>query len=80
MQVETPAPSVAPLSNSGIQLDWHRRGLDVEVMISPGGRTSTWCRDRRTGAEWEADLDHDPRTLARFRHTIAELSQRQGFR
>lgn len=76
MQVETPVPSVAPLSDSGIQLDWHRRGLDVEVMISPEGRTSTWCRDRRTGAEWEAELDRDPPTLARFRKTIIELSQR----
>lgn len=63
MHRDAPAPSVAPLSDSGIQLDWHTRGIDVELVISPLGHASIWCRDRRTGTEWEGDPGRDPATL-----------------
>lgn len=31
------APSVVPLSNGGVQMEWHNSGWDVELEISPTG-------------------------------------------
>lgn len=33
MHASTPAPSIVPLSSGGIQLEWHRRGIDLEVVF-----------------------------------------------
>lgn len=76
MQADTSAPSVAPTSDSGLQLDWHSRGVDLEVMISPEGQASIWCLDRQTGNEWDAELDRDPTTLERLRGLLAEVGRR----
>jgi hypothetical protein len=31
---------IVPLSNGGIQIEWHRDGLDIEVEIDADGRLS----------------------------------------
>jgi hypothetical protein len=31
MDNDAPAPSVVPLSNGGVQLEWHRRGRNLEI-------------------------------------------------
>lgn len=33
MQFQTPAPSIVPMSDGGLQLEWHREGYDVELAI-----------------------------------------------
>lgn len=78
MQDNSPAPSAAPLSDSGIQLDWHTRGIDVELMISQTGRASVWCRDRQTGIEWDGEPTRGSPTSARLRETMAELGRRSA--
>lgn len=33
MQQDTPAPSIVPMSEGGLQLEWHRNGYDIELAI-----------------------------------------------
>lgn len=30
-------PSFVPMSNGGVQVEWHRQGFDIELEISPDG-------------------------------------------
>ena len=56
-------PVVVPTVRGGVQLEWHRHGVDVEVEISPDGSVS-WCADdRRTGEESEAALAGQEETI-----------------
>ena len=49
-------PAVVPTVRGGLQLEWHRQGVDIEVEVGPEGSVS-WCaEDRETGVEFEANL------------------------
>ena len=49
-------PVLVPTVRGGVQLEWHRQGVDIEVEVGPDGSVS-WCaEDRRTGEESEAAL------------------------
>jgi hypothetical protein len=62
------APSLAPLTEGGIQAEWHRGGLDVEILISDDDAESgVFVRDKATGDEIEFPLDPD-----RFRATVSD--------
>ena len=50
------SPALVPTVRGGLQLEWHRQGVDIEVEVDPAGSVS-WCaEDRRTGEEFEANL------------------------
>jgi hypothetical protein len=46
-------PAVVPLADGGVQIEWHRRGLDVEFAFSPDEQPEIYVADRETGSEWE---------------------------
>ncbi len=49
-------PELVPTVRGGLQLEWHRRGVDIEVEVKPDGSVS-WCaEDRQSGEEVEAAL------------------------
>ncbi len=49
-------PVLVPTVRGGLQLEWHRQGVDIELEVSPDGLVS-WCAcDRRTGEELEVAL------------------------
>ena len=49
-------PVLVPTVRGGLQLEWHRRGVDIEVEVNPDGSVS-WCaEDRRSGEEVETAL------------------------
>jgi hypothetical protein len=51
-------PSLAPLNEGGIQAEWHRGGLDVEVLFSPDREEQgVYVHDKATGEESEFPLD-----------------------
>lgn len=54
MAWDTVAPTVIPVSDGGIQLEWHCAGVDLEVYIEPDGQVSAWCREG--SREWEEDF------------------------
>ena len=42
------APAVVPTAPGGVQLEWQRRGVDIEVEFEPTGAAS-WCADHAGG-------------------------------
>jgi hypothetical protein len=52
------APSLAPLNNGGLQAEWHRGGLDIEIVFSADeDERGIYIRDKQTGQEQELPLD-----------------------
>jgi hypothetical protein len=60
---DAPAPRVVPLSDGGVQLEWHRSGLDVEITFPASDVPELYLHDHEGGAEHEALIDppYDPR-------------------
>ena len=57
------APALVPTVRGGTQLEWHRRGVDIEVEVGPDGLVS-WCaEDQRTAEEVEAALAGHEETI-----------------
>ena len=51
-------PSLAPLNDGGLQAEWHRGGLVVEVIFSPDEEErGIYVLDKSTGEEQEYPLD-----------------------
>jgi len=53
MREETPAPNIVPISGGGLQLEWHRAGLYVEIVVGLGKEDGLYFLDKATGLEWE---------------------------
>lgn len=50
-------PAVVPLSGGGIQLEWHRHGADVEIILGPVEDRGIYVVD--DAGEWEGSPDDD---------------------
>ena len=61
---DAPTPSVVPRSNGGVQFEWHRSGIDLEVSIDPDETVSASFEDPATGNEWDLDVVTDLRELS----------------
>jgi hypothetical protein len=70
---DTPPPSVVPTSQGGVQLEWHTRGIDLEIEFVTPSRLRGYFEDRTSGASWEADLTFD---LSRMAEALSTLSRR----
>lgn len=53
---DTPPPDVVPTVVGGIQLEWHRCRMDIELQVSPQSGACLYWRERDTGREWEGEL------------------------
>ena len=42
-------PAIVPTNTGGLQLEWHRRGVDLELRIEPNGRASYFFEDLGSG-------------------------------
>jgi hypothetical protein len=76
MAADTPPPSVVPLSDGGVQLEWHRAGVDVEVVFSGSEEDGLYYHDVDTDEEWEGPAREG---FSRFRlaHRL-QASERAG--
>jgi hypothetical protein len=72
MRPETPAPAVVPTSLGGVQIEWHTKGLDLEIEIRSPGQSYVLYEDHRDGAKWEGEIAAD---LAPLRQLISNLSR-----
>ena len=63
MECDSPVPSFVPTSNGGIQLEWHRGGIDLEVVISPDGQV-IFDFESSAGEEIEGNYFEQPGRLA----------------
>jgi hypothetical protein len=53
LSADTAPPTVVPLPDGGVQLEWHRAGADVEVTFESGAPPELYFADVATGLEWE---------------------------
>lgn len=60
----SPAPRVAPLSSGGVQLEWHRNGVDLEVVFDRGEQPFFYFQNRADGEESEHSLPEDRQLLS----------------
>jgi hypothetical protein len=73
MRPKTPLPSVVPTTRGGVQLEWHTRGIDLEVEVIAPGRLYAAYEDQRTGQFWEEEIRSD---LSKLDQSFDELSGR----
>jgi hypothetical protein len=73
MHQRTPAPTVVPTTSGGVQLEWHTRGVDLEIEVESPSRISVSFQDHRTGESWDAD---DLDNFAKVRVILAAIAQR----
>jgi hypothetical protein len=55
----SPAPRIVPLSSGGLQLEWHRRGVDLEVVFDREGPPFFYYQNSATGEEADHQLPQD---------------------
>jgi hypothetical protein len=48
MRPRTPIPQIVPTSNGGVQLEWHEKGIDLEINILAPYECELWYRDHQT--------------------------------
>jgi hypothetical protein len=53
MQANSPAPSVVPIGDGGIQLEWHRRQQDLEIVFPADEVPQFYYRNRAAGLKQE---------------------------
>jgi hypothetical protein len=44
MRPTTPCPQLVPLPDGGVQLEWHEKGIDLELSISAPYRCELWSK------------------------------------
>jgi len=71
---DAPVPSVVPTSGGGVQIEWHTRGVDLEVELLSATRVCGLFEDAISGSSWEKDLSFD---LRPFVDAISTLCQRR---
>lgn len=69
----TPAPSIVATSRGGVQLEWHMRGIDLEVGVTPNGRLTAAYEDSDDGDEWD---EEDGVSLERLASALSKLTRR----
>jgi hypothetical protein len=63
MRLNTPLPSVVPTNAGGVQLEWHVRGIDLEVAVIAPGRLHVFYENHQTRETWERTILSDLRPL-----------------
>lgn len=59
MQHDSPTPSIVPTSTGGVQFEWHRSGIDLEIEVDPNEEPTVWYHEVVSGDEWESEPDTD---------------------
>ena len=72
MKVGIPVPAIVPTNRGRIQIEWHTRGIDLEIEIASPGRLKLYYENHRTGEEWEKELTSDLTVLAESLTTLTQ--------
>jgi len=70
MDSVSPAPSVVPLGDGGLQLEWHRNQQDLEIVFTADELPQFYYKDRRAGTEQQGPAG-DVSNLARLLRNIS---------
>ena len=63
-----PPPSVVPTWLGGVQAEWHRNGVDLEISVNPGETVEFYFSDGNDECEWRAFDDWE--TLKEYAKSI----------
>jgi hypothetical protein len=74
MKPLTPLPHIAPMAHSGLMIEWHTNGLDLEVEIEHPGRLWVSFEDSRAQRDDECGLTTDD--LSKLQGWVDEISRR----
>ena len=69
---DMPSPDVFATSDGGIQIEWHVRGVNIEIDISPSDGTTIYFHDLTAGQPWSRQASSNDLQTAR-RRLIAPL-------
>jgi hypothetical protein len=67
----TPLPAFVPTQAGGIQIEWHERGIDLEIEVAPTATYRAALEDSSAGVDWAGDVTSDLRPLRRALVTLA---------
>ncbi|SRR6266436_4957296 len=74
MRPNTPSPIIMPTSDGSLQLEWHERGLDLEIRVRGRGRYYANVEDSRTlDGNWEGMITAD---LTQLKNVVEDLTGR----
>ena len=73
MRDTTPQPSIVPVPSGRVQLEWHTKGIDLEVEVVSPILLHASFEDQQTNDEWQLSLNVD---LKRLNDAISVLSTR----
>ena len=73
MRADLPIPAVVPTRAGGIQMEWHRHGIDVEINVPPTGDIEYLVVDPERGVVLESTGSTDQATLFSTLARIAVL-------
>jgi len=59
MQAKPPLPQIMPTSNGGMQIEWHRKGWDIEIEVEGPNKIFAYARNVRSGDESEFPVTTD---------------------
>ena len=59
MEWNSPAPSVVPLGDGGIQIEWHKNQQDLEIIFSAEESPQFYYMNRKTGMDQEGFASAD---------------------
>jgi hypothetical protein len=76
LEADSIPPTIVPTHAGGVQVEWHRNGVDIEVEFSPEGAVAdVYLYDRQADRTWEPDRV-TPEVYQRLRTVIAGLTRR----
>lgn len=64
MRDDLPPPSLVPTARGGVQIEWHTRGIDLEIEVADPARFLVSFEDAQTGENWEKEIGEDASALA----------------
>jgi hypothetical protein len=63
---DKPMPSIVPTVSGGVQLEWHRLGRDLEIVVRPDESLYAFFEDEQTGETFESAVAPGSPALSRF--------------
>lgn len=65
---QTPPPSVVPTWNGGVQVEWHRNGIDFEIEVTPEGDIEYFFKS--PDEEYEGQISSDFSQLSEYARAV----------
>ncbi len=66
----TPPPAVVPTWNGGVQVEWHRNGIDLEIEVDPEGEIEYFFKS--PDEEYEGRISGDFSPLSEYARAVLE--------